>query len=102
MGYAAYRFVALTDPGNPDTPPRDIADQRRRLAAFCAAYGEPAIGPSDVVDAALAKLRELTSFIREAAAAGDPAQRAVLGRGDVAIYERDIAYLERHRAELAR
>ena len=94
MGYAAYRFVALTDPGNPDTPPRDLADQRRRLAAFCAAYGEPAIGPSDVVDAAIAKLRELTAFIREAAAAGDPAQQAVLGRGDVAIYERDIAYLE--------
>jgi Ser/Thr protein kinase RdoA (MazF antagonist) len=101
MGFAAYRFVALTDPGNPDTPPRELADQRRRLAAFCAAYGDPAIGPSDVVDAAIAKLHELTAFIREAAAAGDPAQQAVLARGDVAIYERDIAHLERHRAELA-
>ena len=29
------------------------------------------------------------------AAAGDPAQEAVLARGDVVIYERDLAYLLR-------
>ena len=44
--------------------------------------------------AAVAKLRELVAFIAREAAAGDPAQQAVLARGDVAIYERDIAYLE--------
>ena len=44
--------------------------------------------------------RELVAFILGAAAAGDSAQQAVLARGDVAIYEGDIAYLERHRARL--
>lgn len=101
MGYAAYRFVPLTDPRNPDTPARGMADRRRRLAAFCAAYGEPAITPGDVVDAAIAKLRELTAFIVDAAAAGDAAQQAVLARGDVEVYERDAAHLQRRAADLA-
>jgi len=101
MGYAAYRFVALTDPGNPDVPYRGVTEQRRRLAAFCAAYDAPAITPGDVIDAAIAKLHELTTFIAEAAAAGDPAQEAVLARGDIEIYERDMAYLERERGRLA-
>jgi Ser/Thr protein kinase RdoA (MazF antagonist) len=94
MAYAAYRFVPLTDPGNPDAPFPGAAEQTRRLAAFCDAYGEPAIEPSDVLRAAVEKLRGLVAFIEREAAAGDPAQRAVLARGDVAIYERDIAYLD--------
>jgi aminoglycoside phosphotransferase (APT) family kinase protein len=59
MGYAAYRFAALSDPRSPDTPARPPADQRRWLAAFGAAYGNPDITPGEVVDAAIAKLREL-------------------------------------------
>jgi hypothetical protein len=51
------------------------------------AQSSPACGPA-------AKLRELVTFIEAAAAAGDPAQQAVLERGDVAIYERDIADLD--------
>jgi hypothetical protein len=39
-------------------------------------------------------LRELVAFIQREAAAGDRAQTAVLERGDVDIYERDIAYIE--------
>ena len=101
MGYAAYRFVPLTDPRNPDVRYRGLPHQAGRLARFCAAYGDARIAPGDVVVAAVAKLRELTAFIVDAAAAGDPAQRVVLARGDVDIYERDIAYLERHRARLA-
>jgi hypothetical protein len=100
MGYAAYRFVTLTSPGNPDVPRRNPAEQARRLAGFASAYGDARIAPGDVVDAAIAKLREMVAFIEGAAAAGDPAQRAVLARGDVEIYERDIAYLERHRTRL--
>jgi hypothetical protein len=94
IGYAAYRFVPLTDPANPDPPYPGPDEQHRRLAAFCAAYGEPPVAPDDVVRAAADKLRELVAFIRREAAAGDPANRAVLARGDVAIYERDIAYLD--------
>jgi Ser/Thr protein kinase RdoA (MazF antagonist) len=94
MGYAAYRMVPLTDPENPDAPYPGVEEQRRRLEAFCEAYGDPAITPPRVSEAALGTLYELVRFIRESAAAGDPAQTAVLERGDVVIYERDIAYIE--------
>jgi Ser/Thr protein kinase RdoA (MazF antagonist) len=92
MAYTAYRFVPLTHPANPDAPFPGASEQARRLAAFCDAYGDPAIGPDDVLGALAARLRELVAFIRREAAAGDAAQQAVLARGDVAIYERDIDY----------
>ena len=95
MGYAAYRFVPLTDPANPDVSHPGAAAQAQRLEAFCAAYGAERADPRAVTDAAIGKLRELVDFIVRSAAAGDAAQRVVLERGDVAIYERDIAYLER-------
>jgi Phosphotransferase enzyme family len=91
LAYTAYRFVPLTDPANPDAPFPGAQEQERRLNAFCAAYGDQS--PSTVVDAA-EKLREMVAFIERRAAAGDPAQQAVLERGDVAIYVRDIAYLD--------
>ena len=94
LGYAAYRSVPLSDPANPDAPYAGASEQVRRLEVFCAAYGDPRIRPSDTVEAAAAKLRELVAFIEREAAAGEPAQQAVMGRGDIAIYERDIAYLE--------
>jgi hypothetical protein len=94
MAYTAYRFVPLTDPANPDAPFPGADAQARRLAAFCAAYAEPRIAPADVVESAAARLRELVAFIEREAAAGDPAQQAVLARGDVVIYRRDIAYIE--------
>jgi hypothetical protein len=95
MAYTAYRFVPLTDPANPDAPFPGTHEQTRRLGAFCAAYDDQRIRPSDVLDAAAAKLRELVAFIEREAAAGDPAQQAVLARGDVDIYRRDIAHIER-------
>jgi len=101
MGYAAYRFVPLTDPGNPDVAYPGEQAQAGRLAAFCRAYGTAGIAPADVLASAATKLRELVAFIVDSAAAGDPAQQAVLARGDTAIYERDLAYLERHRDRLA-
>ena len=54
-----------------------------------------AAAPHAVLDAAVQKLGS-SSLIVDAAAAGDAAQQAVLDRGDAGIYERDIAYLERH------
>src|SRR4051812_2456245 len=92
LAYAAYRFVPLTDPANPDAPFPGAQEQERRLNAFCAAYGEQS--PSAVLDSAADKLREMVAFIERRAAAGDPAQRAVLTRGDVGIYERDVAYID--------
>jgi hypothetical protein len=93
MGYAAYRFVPLTDPANPDVTNPGVAEQARRLARFCDAYGK-GIEPRAVAETAITILRDLVAFIRREAAAGDPAQTAVLERGDVGIYERDIAYVE--------
>jgi hypothetical protein len=95
IAYTAYRFVPLTDPANPDAPFPGTEVQARRLAAFCAAYADPAVEPSDVLASAAAKLRELVGFIEREAAAGDAAQQAVLARGDVLIYRRDIAHIER-------
>jgi hypothetical protein len=93
MAYTAYRFVPLTDPANPDAPFPGADEQRRRLAAFCAAYADAAVEPSAVLVAATANLGELVAFIEREAAAGDPAQQAVLARGDVDIYTRDIAHI---------
>lgn len=94
MAYTAYRFVPLTDPDNPDAPFPGADAQLRRLAAFCSAYADLSIKPRDVMESAAAKLRELVAFIEGQAAAGDAAQAAVLARGDVLIYRRDIAHIE--------
>jgi catechol 2,3-dioxygenase-like lactoylglutathione lyase family enzyme len=92
LAYTAYRVVPLTDPANPDAPFPGEDEQRRRLEVFCNAYGGQ--DPSEVTESAAGKLREMVAFIEREAAAGDPAQNAVLERGDVAIYKRDIAYLD--------
>ena len=101
LAYAAYRFVPLTDPANPDAPAPGLAEQARRLARLCDAYGTPRTRPAEVLDAAVARLAELVGFIVDAAAAGDPAQQLVLDRGDPVIYRRDAAYLQRNRDRLA-
>jgi Phosphotransferase enzyme family len=94
MAYTAYRFVPLTAPENPDVAHPGDAEMQRRLEVFRAAYGDDRVTPGDVTAAAIAKLRELVAFVVSGAAAGDAAQQAVLARGDTAIYEADIAYLE--------
>jgi hypothetical protein len=101
LAYAAYRFVPLTDPANPDAPYPGRDQQARRLARMCDAYGTPTIGPAEVLDTAVARLAELVAFVVDAAAAGDPAQQLVLDRGDPVIYRRDAAYLQRNRDRLA-
>jgi aminoglycoside phosphotransferase (APT) family kinase protein len=100
-GYAAYRFAPLTSPSNPDVPHRGVDEQARRVACFCDAYGDGLLAPAAVVEAAVARLEELVDFIVRSAAAGDPAQRAVLERGDVELYRADLDHVARHRAALA-
>jgi hypothetical protein len=55
-------------------------------------YGDP--GSRRATITVIARLREIVGFITREAAARDPEQQAVLARGDVAIYERDLAYAE--------
>ncbi|MEO1222617.1 MAG: phosphotransferase [Pseudomonadota bacterium] len=92
VAYAAYRFVPLTAPDNPDTPISDTQTQRRRLTLFCAAYGGIET-PRPVLHMAVQRLDALIDFITSRAAAGDPAQRRVLRRGDVDIYRSDRAHI---------
>ena len=92
---AAYRFVPLTSPANPDAPFPGANEQARRLETFCSACDDPRIAPGAVVATAIAKIGELIRFIEREAARGDPAQQAVLARGDVEIYRHDTDYLKR-------
>jgi thiamine kinase-like enzyme len=94
MAYTAYRFVPLTAPENPDVAHPGDAEMQRRLSVFTSAYSYARVTPADVAAAAIANLRELVDFIVTSAEAGDAAQQVVLARGDTAIYERDVAYLE--------
>ena len=93
MGHGLHR-VPLRAPDRPRQPGCAVPGRGRTGAAFCAAYAHPEIEPSDVLESAAAKLRELVAFIERKAAAGDAAQQAVSARGDVIIYERDIAHIE--------
>ena len=102
LAYTAYRFVPLTGPDNPDTRYIGSTEQRRRLALLCHTYRCPEITPAEVVDTAIARLRELIAFITTAARAGDPAQQAVLDRGDTRIYRHDLEYLTSTAAALDR
>ena len=101
MAYTAYRFVPLTDPANPDVRFPGVMEQARRLQLFCDSYGMAGIGPKEVLDTSIARLKELMAFIIDSAAAGDPAQHAVLARGDTDIYQRDAAWMAAHNAEIA-
>jgi hypothetical protein len=57
LGYAAYRFVPLTSPRNPDVPVTTREEQRRRLEVLCEAYG--GADPDDVHRWALARVDDL-------------------------------------------
>lgn len=57
LGYAAYRFVSLTPPGHPDGHGLPVAEQRRRLALLCEAYG--GADPDDVLRWAAVRLDAL-------------------------------------------
>ena len=101
MAYAAYRFVPLAAPDNEDVPHPGADGQARRLERFCAVYGDPAIGPREVVDAAVERLRALHAFMHREACAGNAAQQAIIDRGRGLMYEDDAAYLERCGARLS-
>ncbi|OZD10796.1 hypothetical protein CH253_29650 [Rhodococcus sp. 06-156-3C] len=93
IAYTAYRFVPLTDPANPGVDHPGLSEQRRRLNLFVKSYDDSSITTDQVAATAIVRLRELVDFIVTHARIGDPAQQAVLDRGDTAVYERDIAYI---------
>jgi phosphotransferase family enzyme len=89
LAYTAYRFVPLTAPENPDTPTTTVAEQARRLARFCAAYGA-GVAPREVLAVAADRLDELRALTL-----ARPGRSA-----DAALYEADVRYLRARREAL--
>lgn len=96
--YAAYRWVPLADPSNPDGF-GDIAEQRRRLVLFCESYGS--LDPPAVVAAAIERLRALVDTMHQLAADGQEAFARHLDDGHDDLYLTDAAYLEANADVLA-
>ncbi|GGR51144.1 phosphotransferase [Actinoplanes ianthinogenes] len=92
FAYAAYRWVPLTAPGNPDgfgTP----AEQAVRLDLFCDAYG---LGPRSravLLDTVAARLHDVVGHMRTRAAAGDQAFASHLAAGHHHLYLADAEYV---------
>jgi Ser/Thr protein kinase RdoA (MazF antagonist) len=92
VAYAVYRWVPLTAPGNADgfgTP----ASQAARLRTFCDRYGLTAAGRAGLVDAVVARLRELVDLMRAEAAAGNAAFAGHLADGHHVQYLADAGYV---------
>ncbi len=99
VGYAAYRFVPLTDPArDPGAPP--LAEAARRLRLFCDAYRLPGPERRALIPAAAARLAELATHIETQAAAGHPAFARHLADGHPALYRADRDRLLRDAAAL--
>jgi hypothetical protein len=58
-------------------------------------YGDPAIGPREVVATAVERVRALHAFMHREAAAGNAVQQAIIDRGRGLVYEGDAASLDR-------
>jgi hypothetical protein len=96
LAEAAYRFVPLTDPTNPDTI---STDQPRRLRRFVDHYGREFC--AGILDAVVERESWQIDLIIAGAEAGDPVQQRCLAAGHVDILATDLAHIHRHRAELA-
>jgi hypothetical protein len=95
LAEAAYRFVPLTDPSNPDTI---STDQPRRLQRFVDQYGREFC--DGILDAVLERERGQIDYIIAGAEASDPVQQQCLAAGHVDILATDIAHIHRCRAKL--
>ena len=95
LAEAAYRFVPLTDPTNPDTV---VTHQPRRLRRFVEAYGQEWCG--GILDAVLDRERWQIDLIVAGAEAGDPVQERCRAAGHVEILTADLEHIARHRQEL--
>jgi hypothetical protein len=89
VAYAVYRFAPLHAPGNPDSY-GSVAEQGRRAARFCRAYGVPADAalPGMVTD----RLRDLMEFMRDQAAQGNEAFQSHIKDGHLSLYQADPLY----------
>lgn len=91
LGYAAYRWVPLASPTNPDAS-FDAKEQSRRLLLFCKTYGWHG-PPTAVTEAAADRLVALVDMMLERAEQGNAAFRRHIEEGHDQLYLADIAYL---------
>ncbi|MYS22112.1 Phosphotransferase enzyme family protein [Streptomyces sp. DvalAA-14] len=97
VAYAAYRFVPLTGPGNPDfTAP--VAEQTRRLALFADAYGLDAAARVALPVVARGRLADLVRHMHDRAAAGVAAFAEHIAQGHDVLYRADQAHIAGHEA----
>ncbi|WP_329585856.1 phosphotransferase [Kitasatospora sp. NBC_01250] len=99
VGYAAYRFVPLTAPDNPDFT-LSVGEQARRLRLFADAYRLAAGDRAALVRTAAERLDQLVRHLHQQAAQGNAAFAGHLAAGHDSLYRRDAAHLRRHAARL--
>ena len=100
LAHAAYRFVPLThldDPGMERERVTNTQTQGRRLQLFCDSYG---ISARTVLEMVGPRVQALRNTIIERAAEGNSAFQKILAEGHLEHYERELADLHYHRAEL--
>ena len=93
FAYAAYRWVPLMAPGNPECR-GDPAEQLRRLRLFAERYGLRADEGERLPAAMTERLRSLIAYMESEARSGNEDMRRNIEAGHLALYERDIAYFE--------
>jgi hypothetical protein len=98
LAYGLYRFAPLTDPANGNGF-GDALEQARRARLFLDAYGCTRQQRRDAVDAVGPRMTAAITFMRDAAADGDPNFARYIVDGHADTYLRDIRYVE-ERADL--
>lgn len=95
LGYALYRFVPLADPTHAEGFGSPV-EQAGRMRLFCDAYGMT--DRSGLYEVVTARIQFMVDFLLEGQRIGDPRRIANIAAGHLAVYQHDLAYVERHRA----
>jgi hypothetical protein len=96
LAHGMYRFAPLSDPASGDD---GSVEQARRARLFLDAYGCTLQQRRDAVDAVGPRLMQVITFMRDAAAGGDPGFARYIAEGHADGYLHDIRYVE-ERADL--
>ena len=100
LAYAAYRFVPLADPANPDVPVVPFPVQSKRLDLFLESY-DPEISRDAIVELLPARIEALIEFTGVRAETEESDLREGL-KEHRNIYERDLLYVRKNLDALAR
>lgn len=96
VAYALYRWAPMSALPSTDAN-SSVQEQAARVRHFCDAYGLDEGSRTRVVDATIARLRGLLTFVGSEAERGNEAFARMLLSGHDIVYQRDIAYIEEHR-----